>query len=146
VALGELGNVAPEIGQPPRDGDAEACGCRVVAAFEPGERLLELGLRRSQLGFAAPGLELEGDDLVVERRHEHLDVVVDDLADAQQHMLLRRQCGHACRRPRRSAREPVDKPVEVRSAERARGHASQELPSTQARQTFSRWILHSPST
>jgi hypothetical protein len=113
VAVGEPGDVVAEVRQPPRDGDAQACRCRLVLTVELDERLLELDLRGHEPLASPPGLERKRDHLVVQRRHHHLDTVVDDYPHSFQHVLLNRQ--HAYRRARRHDCEPVDELVNVGS-------------------------------
>jgi hypothetical protein len=52
--------------------------------------MLELPLRRDQVAPRCAPLQLQRDELVVERRDDHLDAVLADGPDALQEMLFHR--------------------------------------------------------
>ena len=86
-ALGSLaGNEAVEVRKPPRDRHAEPGGRRGVVGVELREDVLERPLRVGEVGRGE--VELGRHHLVVERRHEHLDVVLVHDLDPLEEMLL----------------------------------------------------------
>ncbi len=118
VRLRGRGDVAAEVRQAPGDEDAEPGRGSGIAPVEVRQRLLELGLRCGKV----LGLDRGGDDLVVERGHDHLgSVVAHDLLAAEQ-VLLRaeRHRGRAVGR----ARELVDGLVDAGSAEHPGGRSA----------------------
>ena len=114
--------MALEVGQPPRDGHADPGRRRREAGVEVGERVFELALGAHQVGRA----HFRGDELVVERRHEHRDAVVVDDAEVEQ-VLLRRQAERV--RSRRRRGEPIDRLVDPGRGQRS-GRRAGEQPST----------------
>ncbi len=99
---GSVGHEPIEVRQPPRDGHPEAGRRRRVVALEPGEQLLELALGAAR-GPPRSAVTCRGEDLVVERRHEHLDVVGVHDPDAVEQMLLGQRPGPP---PRPAAVDP----------------------------------------
>src|SRR4029079_11607142 len=114
-----------------RDGDAESRGGRRVVAFEACERALELDPRVAQV--AAPNRDAGGEDLVVERRHQHLDTVRAHDTDAFEQVLLG-QPGRGGRALRRTAGELVDELVQPGRTDGAGCGADDELPACQLHQ------------
>ena len=102
MPLGLRGHEALEVRKPPGHRHAEAGGRRLEALVEPPERVLELraGLPRARRRSA--DAQRRRDDLVVERRHEHLDAVVADDPDPVQKVLL----GEARARPPTASAAP----------------------------------------
>ena len=115
-------DVAPEVRQAPGDRDAEPGRRRRIAPVEVGERLLELALRLEQVAR----LDRGRDDLVVERRHDHLGAVVAHDAHAAEQMLLRAERRRGRALGRRS--ELVDGLVDAGGSEHPRrGGADDDL-------------------
>ena len=88
---------------------------RRSAFSSSGAGLPELGLRLADT-------ERRGDDLVVERRHEHLDAVVERDSNSVQKVLL--GDGRPRRHPRRRCAQLVDQLVDAGGGERRRGGGS----------------------
>ena len=114
VRTGRSRDEPPEVRQAPRDGDAEPGGRRRVVGVEPGEQVLERAARVGEV--AAVDEEARRHDLVVQRRHEHLDPVLAHDADALEEMLLRaaaspRPAPAAARRAGRRARRARRRPA-----------------------------------
>ena len=121
---GRVRHEPAEVRQPPCHGHAEAGGRGHVVGVEAVE-----GVRELLLGIRQPGpvgREPRGEDRVVERRHEHLDVVRLDDADAVEQMLLRQRDDDG--RPLRRARgQTVDELVDPGRADGTRGGACEHL-------------------
>ena len=130
VRRGLAGDVAVEVRETPGDGDTQSCGRLLEPCIEVGERVLEgracVGERGNTLLHAEP----RGDDLMMERRHEHLDVVVRHDADAVEEVLL--GWARPGRDASRRARHPVGELVDARCRERGARGASDELLPGQA--------------
>ena len=119
-------NPLPEVRKPPADRDAEPRRRRLVASLEGCESILELPPCSANI----VGTHLCRHELVVQRRYEHFDAAVLHNSESVEHMLLRRQRGHA--RPlRRGAAQPVDELVDPRAPERGGGRARQGLSPRQ---------------
>ena len=123
-------HVAVEVRQTPGDRHPEPGRRRRVVGVELREHLLERGLRILQV--SPIDRQPRGDDLVVERRDEHLDLVLADDADPIEQMLLRRR--RSDRRPLRgrAARQPVDELVDPGGAHHPDGGARENLPAGRA--------------
>ena len=135
VAPCRIGDEPVEVRLTPRDGHAEAGGRRRVVGIETREHALELDARRGQV--AATDRDARRQDLVVQRRHEHLDPVRAHDADAFEQMLLgqlRRRRGAL----RRAAGELVDELVDACRADGAGRGADDELPACQFHQAAGR--------
>jgi hypothetical protein len=95
--------------------------------------VLELRLRVAQIG--APGGDPRGEDLVMERRDEHLDALRVDDAHAVEQVLL----GEQLRRVRalgRAAGELVDELVDTGRADGAGRRADDHLPPRELHQAL----------
>ena len=130
MGRGLRGHVAPEVREPPGDGDPEAGGRRLELRLEPAQsRLRAAGGHRAGSAGTLADAERRRDDGVVQRRHEHLDVVVPDHPNAVEKVLLRRE--RTRDRPLRGLREPVDELVDSRGGQAPGGDASEQMPSRQ---------------
>ena len=114
-----------EVRDPPGDRDAEPRRSRLVVVVELRENVLERGLGVLQSGPV--GREPRRHHLVVERRHEHLDVVLGHDLDALEQVLLGKLRRGRCRPRRRRGGELVDELVDPHRSERARGGARYDL-------------------
>jgi hypothetical protein len=104
------GDEPPEVRESPGDGHAKPGRRGRVVAVEPVEDRRELALRGP--GLAARRRDARGHDLVVERRHQHLDAVRVDDADAVEEVLLGQRLGRL-RALRRAADKLVDELVDA---------------------------------
>ena len=121
-------DVAAEVRQAPRDGEAEPGRGRCEAPVDRPQRLLEPALRVEQGRLLPPDAQLRGHELVVERRDDHLDAVVRDHRHVDQEVLLRRQDGRRCVGARRRG-DPVDELVQAAGREDCSGAPGQEVPA-----------------
>jgi hypothetical protein len=113
-----------EVRQSPGKRDSEARGRRREPSLEIGESRLERPLCIGEI--RAIHAHAGGDDLVMERRHRHLDVVVRHRLHAVEHVLLRRKrTGRAA--IGRRAGEPVDELVGAGHAKRAGRRTREDL-------------------
>ena len=129
LLLRQGGDVAREVGKPPAEADRQPLRRGLVARVELLQRLAQ---RRAGLGQCGGGrlhVQPGGDDLVVERRHDDLDPVVDDHLRPAEDVLLGRENARALALGRGG--EAVDELVDPRCAERRRA-ARDELPPGQA--------------
>ena len=125
MASGLARHEAVKVGQPPGNGDAETGRSRLELALQPAKCGLELLTRLPELGCGLPYPQLCSRDLVVERRHEHLDVVVAHDSDAVQDVLLGLQ--DSAYAPLRCGREPIDELVDAGNRETTGCSAAEEL-------------------
>ena len=116
VLLGEGRDVAAEVRKAPRDGDVQAARLRRELVLEAKERGLELVASLPQRRGRLVDPDGRGDDLVVERRHEHLDAVVDHLVERDD--VLLGAGGAPPRKPAGLLAEAVDELVDPGAAER----------------------------
>ena len=124
------GHVPPEVRQPPGHRHAEAGGRGLVALVERAQRSLELGLCLLEVGGALARAQRRGHHLVVERRHDHLDLVVHDHRQPVEQVLLRAESRHAAALGR--LRQLVDEPVDAGRRQRACGRRPQQPSSRQS--------------
>ena len=130
VPIRGRGDVPLEIRQPPGDGETEPCRGRRIFLLEAGEGALERGACVEEVATRRLDREPRRHHLVVQRRHEHLDLVVHHHAHAVEEMLLREAC--ARRRPRGARRKPVDELVDPRRRETAGGRSAEKLTPGEA--------------
>ena len=123
-----------EVRQPPRDRDAEPGGSAGTRASSVCERLLELVLRSAQV----VDVDRRGDDLAVQRRHEHLDALALRRSRRSKTCCSGGQsAGRDGRAPARRA-EPVDELVDAGAAERGGRRAPEEATPREAHQLWGR--------
>jgi hypothetical protein len=131
VRLGLARDVVAEVRQPPTDRDAEPGRRRgIEAALELHERVLELAGRLPWIGRG----DVRGHEAVVARRHDDLDVVVDDDGEPERVLIRAHPPGGPAQRlggPPITG-QPVDELVDARGTERARRGAREGLPPGQA--------------
>ena len=124
----QSGQMVAEVRQAPRDGHDQAARPDDVSLLDVLEREPELVARGEQRP-AGRGRQPGGDDLVVDGRHDDLDAVVGDDANAGVDVLLeRRRLGD--RRP--GERDPVEERQE-RCAEHHPAHPTREHASRDRR-------------
>ena len=129
VDRGLTGHVAPEVREPPGDGDPEAGGGRLELRLEPGEHAFELQTGIAQVSRARRDAKRRRDNGVVQRWHEYLDIVVPDHPNAVEKVLLRRE--HSRGRSLRRRREPVHELVDSRCGQAPGSNSSEQMPSRQ---------------
>ena len=138
------GNEAVEVRKPPRDRHAEPGGRRGVVGVELREDVLERPLRVGEVGRGE--VELGRHHLVMERRHEHLDVVLVHDLDPLEEMLLGQLRAGRDRPLRRRGRELVDELVDARQPERPDCCARDQLPPGRAHVEWDGAISTSPAS
>jgi len=88
VTVGEGGDETPEIREPPGDRHGKTGRRDLVAALDIGERVVEHGPCVSELRASRRDPQPGRHDLVVERRLDHLDALVNKQLHSGKQVLL----------------------------------------------------------
>ena len=120
-----------EVREAPRYGDAEPGRIGRVGGVELAQCLFEIVLRGAEIVHG----QRRGDDLAVQRRHDHLDPFALDAAQVEDMLLGRHGAGD---RARRSGRQLVDELVDARAAERGGGRAPEKTTPREPHQPSGR--------
>ena len=123
-------DIALEVRDPPAEHHAEPCGRLLIRPVELVEGVRKLLLRAAKV----VRVDGRGDELVVARRHDDLDLVVEDDRHRVQQMLLVGTVERH-RSLRGLAGELVDQLVDAARGERARRGAREHLSACQAHAT-----------